>query len=216
MFIQPGQPPLMYPQGGRGQLPGFPQGIPGAQGGRGQALPGGFPAQQGGRGVPNAQQLPPMYMPPGMAPGGFPAPYMSPQYLQLAQAAQQAALAGGRGGTSGRGPIPPMPLQPQMAVPGIRGGQGFPPQGGAGRGLPQARPGQAPLPGFPQGRAPGGIPGPVPGGLDIATLTSAPPGQQKQMLGEALYPKIHEMQPELAGKITGMLLEMDNTELINL
>jgi polyadenylate-binding protein len=47
-------------------------------------------------------------------------------------------------------------------------------------------------------------------------LSAAPAGQQKQMLGEALYPKIHDMQPELAGKITGMLLEMDNTELINL
>ena len=47
-------------------------------------------------------------------------------------------------------------------------------------------------------------------------LGAAPAGQQKQMLGEALYPKIHEMQPELAGKITGMLLEMDNAELINL
>ena len=50
----------------------------------------------------------------------------------------------------------------------------------------------------------------------MSALSSAPPGQQKQMLGEALYPKIHEMQPELAGKITGMLLEMDNSELINL
>jgi polyadenylate-binding protein len=50
----------------------------------------------------------------------------------------------------------------------------------------------------------------------MGALSSAPPGQQKQMLGEALYPKIHEMQPELAGKITGMLLEMDNSELINL
>ncbi|KAF2793882.1 polyadenylate binding protein [Melanomma pulvis-pyrius CBS 109.77] len=217
MFMAPGQQPMMFPQGGRGQMPGFPQGIPGGQGGRGQGLPGGFPAQQGGRGVPNAQQMPPMYMPPGMAPGAFPPTYMNPQYLQLAQAAQQAAM-GGRGGAGARGPMAPMPtMQPQMAVPGIRGGQGFPQQQGAGRGLPQGRPGQPPMPGFPQGRAPGGIPGaPAPSGLDMTTLTNAPSGQQKQMLGEALYPKIHEMQPELAGKITGMLLEMDNTELINL
>jgi len=59
-------------------------------------------------------------------------------------------------------------------------------------------------------------PGPLPVGVDMSTLSQAPPPQQKQMLGEALYPKIHEQQPELAGKITGMLLEMDNAELINL
>jgi polyadenylate-binding protein len=47
-------------------------------------------------------------------------------------------------------------------------------------------------------------------------LTAAPPQQQKQMLGEALYPKIQAQQPELAGKITGMLLEMDNAELLGL
>jgi polyadenylate-binding protein len=77
------------------------------------------------------------------------------------------------------------------------------------------------MPGFPQGRgAPqqiGAMPqGPVPSGLDMTALSQAPSAQQKQMLGEALYPKIHEQQPELAGKITGMLLEMDNAELLNL
>ena len=34
------------------------------------------------------------------------------------------------------------------------------------------------------------------------------------MLGEVIYMKIAPSQPELAGKITGMLLEMDNDELV--
>jgi polyadenylate-binding protein len=214
MFMAPGQP-MMFPAGARGQVP-FPQAIPGAQGGRGAGFPGAIPGQ-GGRGGPNAQQMPPMYMPPGMAPGAFP-PYMTPQYMQLAQAAQQAM--GGRG-AGARGPMAPMPgMPPAMpaGVPGIRGGQGFV-QGQAGRGGAPAggRPGQPPVQGgFPQGPRPGaGVPGPA-AGLDPQALQAQSTGQQKQMLGEALYPKIHEMQPELAGKITGMLLEMDNAELLNL
>jgi polyadenylate-binding protein len=50
--------------------------------------------------------------------------------------------------------------------------------------------------------------------LTTAILAAAPVEQQKQLLGERLFPLIHNLQPELAGKITGMLLEMDNTELL--
>ncbi|EON66837.1 hypothetical protein W97_06239 [Coniosporium apollinis CBS 100218] len=215
MFFGPGQQPAFLPPGARPM--GFPQGVP--QGGRGAGFPGGMPPQPGaGRGGPNAAQaMPPqMYgIPPQMMAAGYPP---NPQmYAQLAQVAQQAAM--GRGGRGA--PIPGMPgMPPQMpgVVPAMRGGQAGFPQGG--RGGMGGRPGQGPQMqgGFPGGR---GMPPqmggpPASGGLDLNVLNAAPHQQQKQMLGEALYPKIHEMQPELAGKITGMLLEMDNAELLNL
>lgn len=49
-----------------------------------------------------------------------------------------------------------------------------------------------------------------------ASLAAAAPEQQKQILGERLFPLIQGIEPMLAGKITGMLLEMDNGELLNL
>merc|ERR1712125_286247 len=52
--------------------------------------------------------------------------------------------------------------------------------------------------------------------LTASALASATPEMQKNMIGERLYPLIHASQPELAGKITGMLLEMDNSELLHL
>jgi len=52
--------------------------------------------------------------------------------------------------------------------------------------------------------------------LTAQTLAAASPETQKNMLGESLYPLIFQSQPELAGKITGMLLEMDNGELLHL
>lgn len=50
--------------------------------------------------------------------------------------------------------------------------------------------------------------------LTSAVLVNASEEQQKNMIGERLYPLIHQEQPNLAGKITGMLLEMDNGELL--
>ena len=52
--------------------------------------------------------------------------------------------------------------------------------------------------------------------LTASALASASPEMQKNMIGERLYPLIHQSQPDLAGKITGMLLEMDNSELLHL
>nr|XP_036587873.1 polyadenylate-binding protein [Colletotrichum truncatum]KAF6799014.1 polyadenylate-binding protein [Colletotrichum truncatum] len=217
VFYAAGQQPV-FPQGGRG-MP-FPQpgmAMPAVQGGRPGQFPGGYP-QQGGRGVP--QQMPPVYGMPGQFPPGAPYPQAgNPQFLAAIQQVQQATMnAGGRGGPQGgRGPVPPMAGMPGPGMPG------FPPnarqggnQPGAGRGAsPNAPRNNAP---FPQGgRA---APGQEANGSSLIqqqlSAAAGNPGQQKQILGEVIFPKIQAMQPELAGKITGMLLEMDNAELVNL
>jgi len=58
------------------------------------------------------------------------------------------------------------------------------------------------------------IPGQDP--LTASMLAAAQPQEQKQMLGERLFPLIQRMHPDLAGKITGMLLEIDNSELLHM
>ena len=50
--------------------------------------------------------------------------------------------------------------------------------------------------------------------LTAEMLQDAKPAQKKRLIGERLFPKIQAIEPRLAGKITGMLLEMDNTELL--
>jgi len=52
--------------------------------------------------------------------------------------------------------------------------------------------------------------------LTASMLAAAPPQEQKQMLGERIFPLIQNMYPDLAGKITGMLLEIDNSELVHM
>lgn len=52
--------------------------------------------------------------------------------------------------------------------------------------------------------------------LDHTVLAEADPQTQKNMIGERLYPLVYMHEPQRAGKITGMLLEMEITELLNL
>ncbi|KAM6147886.1 polyadenylate-binding protein 1-like [Erethizon dorsatum] len=56
------------------------------------------------------------------------------------------------------------------------------------------------------------VPGQEP--LTASMLAAAPLHEQKQMIGERLYHLIPEIYAALAGKITGMLLEIDNSELL--
>lgn len=58
--------------------------------------------------------------------------------------------------------------------------------------------------------------GPMTAGDLTNLLASADPQTQKNIIGEQLYPLIYIQQPQLAGKITGMLLEMENSELLHL
>merc|ERR1712159_867047 len=97
--------------------------------------------------------------------------------------------------------------------------------------MPQAQPNPAswagkvatgpppqPMAAPPQAAAP--QPAAPPAQPDLAQqLAEAPPQQQKQILGEKLYPIIEKHPAVLAdqaGKITGMLLDMDVSELLNL
>ncbi|XP_036040214.1 polyadenylate-binding protein 1-like [Onychomys torridus] len=56
------------------------------------------------------------------------------------------------------------------------------------------------------------VPGHQP--LTVSMLAAAPLQEQKQIIGERLYSLIHDTCAPLTAKITGMLLEMDNLELL--
>merc|ERR1712048_820078 len=54
--------------------------------------------------------------------------------------------------------------------------------------------------------------------LNLASLARMEKSDQKQAIGEQLYPKVKAlvMSDEKAGKITGMLLELDNEDLLSI
>merc|ERR1711865_932463 len=96
-----------------------------------------------------------------------------------------------------KGGMPPMGGMPGMMQKGGMPGQMPPQQGMMQKGgappMPQAQ--QQPMPGQP---------------INASVLAAAPPAVQKQMIGEKLYPAIAKYKPEMAGKITGMLLESES------
>lgn len=58
--------------------------------------------------------------------------------------------------------------------------------------------------------------GAEPAPLTIAMLAAAPADQQKRILGERLFPLVRDFDAVNAAKLTGMLLEMDNGEVLHL
>lgn len=173
-----------------------------------QGMPPQFPGQMNGYGYPPPQQQQMM---------GFQG---RPQQFPGMMPQQRGYPQQGRGMPQGLYG-PPMGQFP---------GQGYPQGYGAptrGRGGPIRQP-MGPRGGMmPQGLGRGGMPPQQQqqqpnggafdmGGLSSSLLASASPENQKQMLGEALYPKVQAAEPALAGKITGMLLEMENGEILNL
>jgi polyadenylate-binding protein len=53
-------------------------------------------------------------------------------------------------------------------------------------------------------------------GALATALANSPPEQQRTLLGENLYPLVDQLEHENAAKVTGMLLEMDQTEVLHL
>lgn len=212
-FPPPAGPPgyPMYPgAGGRGMM-GGPMGGPGGpMGGRGGPMGGQMGGQMGG--FPMGGQMggqmgmrPPPQNRRGGGGGGWPG---GPP------GGRGAPMGGrgfpGRGAPGGRGsPVPAGMMPPQ----------GMPPQGMPGMAPPQsveyaytkqARNKDVAAPAMPVSEDVAG------GGTLAASLLSMNPEQQKNYLGERLFARIAETHKNDAAKITGMLLEMDVTETLNL
>uniref|UniRef100_A0A0D6QUW5 Polyadenylate-binding protein n=1 Tax=Araucaria cunninghamii TaxID=56994 RepID=A0A0D6QUW5_ARACU len=204
--------------------------------GMAQALPTRLPIYPpGGPGISQPMfygQGPPTIMPPqaagfgyqqqlvhGMRPGSAPIPNF---YLPLVQAQQGQRPAGRRAGAA--------PIQQQQQQLPLLQQQMLPRNNRMYRYLPGRNVNDIPLPGVAGGMLPvplemGGVPlrgtepamaQPIPISALATALANATPDQQRTMLGENLYPLVDQLEHDHAAKVTGMLLEMDQTEVLHL
>ncbi|CAN4095371.1 unnamed protein product [Withania somnifera] len=153
---------------------------------------------------------------PGMRPGGAPMPNF---FMPMVQQGQQGQRPGGR---RGAGPVQqsqqPLPLMQQQMMPRGRmyrypPGRNVPdgPMSGVAGGMLSVPYDMGSM--LPRDAAMGQ---PMPISTLASALANAPPEQQRTMLGESLYPLVDQLEHEHAAKVTGMLLEMDQTEVLHL
>ncbi|CAN1192429.1 Polyadenylate-binding protein 2 [Linum perenne] len=206
--------PVAMPPAVAPRMPMYPPGGPGMgqQIFYGQAPPAMMPPQPG---FGYQQQLVP-----GMRPGGGPMPnYFVPM---VPQGQQGQRPGGGRRAGAGQQSQQQVPLMQQQQMlprgrvyrypPGRGGMPEVPMTGAAGPGGMLSVPYD--MAGMPMRDA--GLSQPIPIGALATALANATPEEQRTMLGENLYPLVDQLEPELAAKVTGMLLEMDQTEVLHL
>ena len=52
--------------------------------------------------------------------------------------------------------------------------------------------------------------------ITMQMLSGKASSTQKQIIGEELFPQVYKIEPQMAIKVTGLLLDMDNQQLLDL